>query len=260
MYINLRKIFRPFWIDPWKESFLTSTNKYPKGFLADGWAIGIKANKAKDLGIIYSQEPALAAAVFTKNKFIAHPIVIGRAHTQNGKIQAFLVNSGNANVANGPAGARTALESCRQLSLSLKIDRTDILPSSTGIMAEPFPDAPIVQACKTLPQEMKKPNFPAFAEAIMTTDAYPKMLTAELSNGIRIVGIAKGAGMVAPNMATLLAYICTDAKISQNSLQVLIKALVKRSFNCISVDTDSSTNDTFSILANGASQKEMTFF
>ena len=253
----IQKITHPYWIQHWKEVYTKTDIPYPRNFLADGWSIGIKENKEKDLGIIYSQVPCNMAVSFTRNQFPAHPIVIGRAHTQGNKIQALVVNSGNANVANGPDGAKSALEACKQVGISLKIPTTDVLPSSTGIIGEPFPGKILINACKTLPRDMEKQNFPAFAEAIMTTDAFPKMIKMELTSGIRITGVAKGAGMIAPNMATMLAYIVTDAKITGKSLQNLMNFVVKKSFNSISVDTDTSTNDTFCILANGASEQEV---
>jgi glutamate N-acetyltransferase/amino-acid N-acetyltransferase len=191
--------------------------------------------------------------VFTRNNFPGHPVTIGRKHIQSGRLQAIIVNSGNSNVATGQEGLALAYKYVNRAADHLQIAPELILPSSTGVIGRPLPENTMLQACDLIKQKIQEADFPGFARAIMTTDAWPKMKTIALKSGIRITGVAKGAGMIEPNMATMLAYIVTDAAIEPELCQKLLSFAVNRSFNRISVDSDTSTSDTVVLMASGKS-------
>ena len=223
----------------------------PSGYLACGWNAGIK-DSTLDFGCIHSSRPADAAAVFTRNQFPGNPVIVGREHVSGGRLQTIVVNSKNSNVATGPAGLELARNMCRWTAGALNIDESLVLPSSTGVIGRMPPADRLETACKELPQKLTSPDFASFSQAIMTTDAFPKARGYELESGITVLGIAKGAGMIEPNMATMLSYIVSDATMDSADLSRLLRFCVNRSFNRISVDSDTSTSDTVVLLANGA--------
>ena len=224
----------------------------PKGFLSFGKNIGIKDN-TKDFAVIYSNVPCRAAAVFTQNNFPGAPIVIGRDHIKNGVLQAIVINSKNSNVATGEKGLQDALNTCKAISVSLGIKVEDVLPSSTGVIGVPLPIEKILNACKTAKEDLQEDALEEVASAIMTTDKQKKISIRNINkpegNGI-IYAIAKGAGMIEPNMATMLCFILTDMKIKTNNLQSILKRVADKTFNCLSIDTDTSTSDTLVLLSN----------
>ncbi len=232
--------------------------QHPRRFLASGWNIGIKDNTL-DFGVIHSEIPCAAAGVFTRNNFPGHPVVIGREHLKTGTAQTIVVNSKNANVATGPDGKRIAEAVCRAAAEALGIPVTSVIPSSTGVIGRPMPEEKVLSAAAAIPSHLKSNDFELFSRAIMTTDTRPKLKNAVLANGVRITGVAKGAGMIEPNMATMLSYIVTDARTDSDSLRRLVKAVADRTFNRISVDSDTSTSDTFIMLANGAAEISISF-
>jgi len=224
----------------------------PKGFLSFGKNIGIKDN-TKDFAVIYSNVLCRAAAVFTQNNFPGAPIVIGRDHIKNGVLQAIVINSKNSNVATGEKGLQDALNTCKAISVSLGIKMEDVLPSSTGVIGVPLPIEKILNACKTAKEELREDALEEVATAIMTTDKQKKISIRNINkpegSGI-IYALAKGAGMIEPNMATMLCFILTDMKIKTNNLQNILKRVADKTFNCLSIDTDTSTSDTVVLLSN----------
>jgi len=242
----------------YQDSLNMSRDMFPGGYRAAGWNIGIK-DDTPDFAVIFSEVPAAAAAVFTRNNFPGFPVIVGRENVANGKLQAIVVNSKNANVATGDGGLRVARETCSWVAQSLGIAPDLILPSSTGVIGRPMPEEKIRAACAGIPDHLSSADFEQFARAIMTTDLYPKMKSDVLTSGIKLVTVAKGAGMIEPNMATMLAYTLTDAEILSEDLNRMIRCVVNRTFNRLSVDSDTSTSDTFVILANGHSGKKVSF-
>lgn len=228
----------------------------PKGFLANGLACGLKKSGKPDLALIYSQVAAKACAKFTTNSIIAAPLVVCKAHLKAGKkFQAILVNSGNANCFTGKAGIKDALSTVGCLANKLKIAKSSVLVNSTGIIGKRLEVTKINQAIPKLISGLSITGINQAKKAIMTTDTFAKEVSISLNIGgqpVQICAIAKGAGMIAPNMATMLCFIMTDALITQSALNKALTVAVDKSFNCISVDGCMSTNDTVLILANGA--------
>ena len=220
------------------------------GFRFGGVNIGLK-NESLDFGGIVANNPCAAAAVFTKNNFPGAPVIVGREHVADGKLQAIVVNSKNANVATGDAGIMASRNTCRWLGEELKISPEMILPSSTGIIGRPLDITKIRTGCKILAYQLGEEveYSKRFAEAIMTTDHHPKFAHVVLEDGTKILGFAKGAGMVEPNMATMLSYIVTDGELKSNELRTALQHAVNHSFNRISIDTDTSTSDTVVLLS-----------
>ena len=226
------------------------------GFRASGVAAGLKKNGRKDLGLIVSEVPAAAAGVFTQNRVQAAPVMLDRDRIQSGLCQAILVNSGNANCCTGEQGMRDAMETARLASSLLNIPDESVLVASTGVIGQPLPVERIRDAMPSLVQSLCPDGFPVLAESIMTTDTVPKLVSRQGSVGgkpFTIVGTAKGAGMIAPNMATMLCFVCTDAAVDSRFLHQCLYESVQQSFNRITIDGDTSTNDTALILANGLS-------
>ena len=223
----------------------------PAGFSAGGWNVGIK-DTTLDFGVVASDRPAAAAAIFTRNNFPGNPIIVGREHVANGQLQAFVVNSKNSNVATGEAGLKIAREMCRLSAENLQITPELILPSSTGVIGRLPPMDRLAKGCSAITEHISPSGFPQFARAIMTTDTREKISSRRLNSGISIIAMAKGAGMIEPNMATMLAYAATDATIDPADLKRLLSTVANRSFNRVSIDSDTSTSDTFAIMANGA--------
>jgi glutamate N-acetyltransferase / amino-acid N-acetyltransferase len=212
---------------------------------------GIKKPGRKDLLVLRLPPGATVAGVFTQNRFCAAPVVLARKHLKN-PVRALVVNTGNANAGTGEEGLKRALQVCEALASHLGCDASQVLPFSTGVIMEPLPADRITAA---LPKALlAKSDWLDAAEAIMTTDTVAKAFSRKirLSGGDALVtGIAKGAGMIHPGMATMLGFVATDAAIPQKRLQALIRRVADRSFNCITVDGDTSTNDAFMIVASG---------
>ena len=202
--------------------------------------------------MLASDVPCEAAAVFTRNNFPAAPLVVGREHLANGMLQAVVVNSKNANAATGEGGIADARRICRLIGEALEIPAERVLPSSTGVIGEPLPMDVIEAACRGVREGLATgaEAIESFARAIMTTDTRPKAASARVG-GATLTGITKGAGMIEPHMATMLAYLVTDAALPAADLGPMLKAAVDASFNRVSIDSDTSTNDTVAILANG---------
>ena len=222
---------------------------HPQGFLSLAKNVGIK-DATLDLTVIYSTVRARAAAMFTRNRFPGAPVIVGRKHVANGYVQALVINSKNANVAMGKQGINDAIETCRIVGEELGIISYDVLPFSTGVIGRPLPMDKIRAGLKGIRSELKPNSLKLAAEAIMTTDKYPKYFSCRVGPAI-IAGIAKGAGMIEPNMATMLVYLMTDAKLPAASLRPILKRVVERTFNSMSIDTDTSTSDTVVLMANG---------
>lgn len=185
---------------------------YPKGFFSFGTNIGIK-DKTKDFGVIYSETPCKAAAVFTKNNFPGAPVIVGREHIRDGILQAVVINSKNSNVATGEKGISNSRQICSEIAKSLGIAETSVLPSSTGVIGVPLPMQVILPACVQAKSNLKPGNLEEVAEAIMTTDTRRKISVRKIksSNGEAVIfGMAKGAGMIEPNMASTLEILRKD--------------------------------------------------
>ena len=227
-----------------------------KGFTACGMAAGIKKNGDLDLGLLVSDRPARVAALFTKNLIQAAPVQLDRERVKSGTAQALVANAGNANCANGRQGMIAARAMTAAAARVLNVPEDLVLVASTGVIGVPFPIATIERAMPDLAGRLHENGVPDLARAIMTTDTRPKMEAREGSadgTAYRIVGVAKGAGMIRPDMATMLCFVCTDADISVGDLQMALRRSVDGSFNRITIDGDTSTNDTVILLANGAS-------
>ncbi|HEY6873934.1 MAG TPA: bifunctional glutamate N-acetyltransferase/amino-acid acetyltransferase ArgJ [Geobacteraceae bacterium] len=221
------------------------------GFSWFGKNIGIK-DKTPDFGGILSDVPCQAAGVFTRNTMPGAPVLVGKEHLRNGLLQAVIVNSKNANVATEQRGIEDSRTMCRLVAESCGIETEMVLPSSTGVIGRRLPMDIIADGCKTVRQDFGNTahHVENFAKSIMTTDTRRKLISARVG-GATILGIAKGAGMIEPNMATMLCYFMTDADISSSRLQPMLARVANQTFNRISVDTDTSTSDTVVILSNG---------
>jgi glutamate N-acetyltransferase/amino-acid N-acetyltransferase len=226
---------------------------HPQGFLALAKNVGIK-DSTLDLTVIYSTVRTHAAAMFTRNRFPGAPVIVGRKHIANGFAQALVINSKNANVAMGKFGIDNAVETCRIVGAELGVDPYDVLPFSTGVIGRPLPMDKIRAGLRGIKNELKPDNLKLAAEAIMTTDMYPKYFSARVGKAT-IAGIAKGAGMIEPNMATMLVYLMTDAELPKPAMRPMLRRVVDRTFNCMSIDTDTSTSDTVVLMANGLAGK-----
>ncbi|HXG30627.1 MAG TPA: bifunctional glutamate N-acetyltransferase/amino-acid acetyltransferase ArgJ [Thermodesulfobacteriota bacterium] len=224
------------------------------GFLGCGIPSGIKKNEKKDLGLIFSRVPAKAAGVFTTNIVKAAPVILGMERIKKGFCQAIVVNSGNANACTGKRGLEDAISTSRLVARELGISESLVIPSSTGVIGVPLPMERIKKAIPKLVSNLREDGFLDIAQAIMTTDRFPKYASVEMRvDGKRgtISAIGKGAGMIAPQMATMLCFILTDIDVDQKALKRSLKNAVNNSFNRIIVDGDTSTNDTVLILSNG---------
>lgn len=226
------------------------------GFETAGIAAGIKKKNKKDLGLIYSKVPANVAGMFTRNRVKAAPVILDRERIKSGVCQAIIVNSGNANCCTGEQGIRDA-EAMANLSASeLGISEDLVLVASTGVIGEPLPIEKIKTAIPELVGSLQSDGVSDLAESIMTTDTVPKMVSGQGAvggNTFVITAVAKGAGMIRPDMATMLCFICTDANAAPEVLKESLVKAVDRSFNRITIDGDTSTNDTVLMMANGLS-------
>jgi glutamate N-acetyltransferase/amino-acid N-acetyltransferase len=214
---------------------------------------GIRKPERKDLLVVRLAPGATAAGVFTRNRFCAAPVVLARKHLKN-PVRALVVNTGNANAGTGKDGLARALGVCASLAGQLNCKPRQVLPFSTGVIMEPLPVERIVAGLPAAVAGLREDNWAAAAEAIMTTDTVPKACSrkVKLSGGEAVVtGIAKGAGMIRPDMATMLGFVATDAKVAQMTLRSMVKRVADKSFNCVTVDGDTSTNDSFMLVASG---------
>lgn len=246
----------------------------PKGFKAAGVSCGIKQSSRKDISLIVSRVPAAAAAVFTTNKMAAAPVHLSKNNIANGKASAIIINSGNANACTGEQGMKDAEAMVRITAEALNIEDQDVLVASTGIIGVPLPMIKIETGIKSAVEQLlaNAGEGTDAAEAILTTDTFKKEVGLSIKFGdaynyptnhtesqslskreIKIGGMAKGSGMIEPNMATMLAFITTDAAIEPALLDNMLRKSVDKSFNSITVDGDTSTNDMVAILANGES-------
>lgn len=226
------------------------------GFLANGINCGIKEDGRRDLCLIFSTEKAVAAGVFTQNAFKAAPVLLDMERIQKGVGQAIVVNSGIANAATGEEGLRDARFVSSVTSKELKIPDERVFVASTGVIGHRVPVEKIKEAMPQLVSGLRERGFHEAEEAIMTTDKMPKLALAKgIIDGreITVCGLAKGAGMIEPHMATMLSFIMTDANIERDPLDKLFRSAVDKSFNAVTVDGCMSTNDTALILANGKS-------
>ena len=233
-----------------------------KGFKASGVHCGIRKNRTKkDIALIYSEQRATAAAVYTTNLVKGAPLDVTRAHIADGFAQAIICNSGNANTCNAN-GIEIAEQMSALLAKELHICADDVVVASTGVIGQPLDIAPIAAGIPQLVKELSRDGGEAAAEGIMTTDTVKKEIAVEFTVGgktCRIGGIAKGSGMIHPNMATMLVFITTDVAISASMLEKALKSDIQNTFNMTSVDGDTSTNDMVTILANGrAGNAEIT--
>ena len=233
-----------------------------KGFLASGIHCGIRKNRTKkDLALIFSKTPASAAALYTTNLVKGAPLTVTKRHISNGIAKAVICNSGNANTCNAN-GIEIAEQTCEILAKELNIAPDDVIVASTGVIGQVLDITPIENGIPTLVKELSENGNLSAAEAIITTDTVTKEIAVEFEIGgkiCRMGGIAKGSGMIHPNMATMLVFITTDTAISPEMLQKALKSDVDKTFNMVSVDGDTSTNDMVAILANGeAKNPEIT--
>jgi glutamate N-acetyltransferase/amino-acid N-acetyltransferase len=226
-----------------------------KGFRFAGVHGGVKAADALDLGLVFAAQPAVASGVFTRNRVRAAPVVISERRLKSGLCQAILVNSGNANACTGKSGRQAALALTRAAAAALRVPTALVVPASTGVIGAQLPRENIEAAIPTLVADLSEGGATRFARAIMTTDRGPKVARAELKIGrttSRILGVAKGAGMIHPNMATTLAFVTTDAPLRPAMLSKLLRRAAEATFNRATVDGDTSTNDSIYALASGA--------
>jgi len=224
----------------------------PGGFLYAGTIAGLKQENKKDLGLIFTEQNALVGAVYTRNRYPSAHVQYCQRLTPSDRFRALIINSGNANAATGDMGIAANLRMAQQVAQRLDLETDQVLTSSTGIIGKPFPIDKIESSLESLTSQLQ--TSPAdTAEAIMTTDTRPKLASTKiLINGTpySAIGFAKGSGMIHPNMGTMLAYIMTDAPISALRIQKLTQQVSERSFNCVSVDGDTSTNDSFFLITS----------
>jgi len=230
----------------------------PKGFKFSAVKAGIKASGKPDLALIVAEPTTTAAALFTKNLIVAAPVEVGRTSLarSSGRLQAVIVNSGNANCATGHAGIRDCRRVCGETARFLKLRPAEVFPSSTGIIGVPLPVEKITAQLKPLISSAgaSLEHLRQFAEAILTTDSKPKLASVHLGSGRgAITGIAKGSGMIHPQLATTLVYLLTDVVATPAELKTALRKSCDDSFNTISIDGDTSTNDTVLLLASGVS-------
>ncbi len=232
-----------------------------QGFSASGIHCGIRKNKSKrDLALIYSEKRAACASVYTTNKVKGAPLTVTKNNISDGYAQAVICNSGNANTCNAN-GIEIATKTCELIASELNISQSDVVVASTGVIGQPLDINPIKDGIPALVKALGN-NSEEAAEGIMTTDTRLKQIAVSFEIGgveCKIGGIAKGSGMIHPNMATMLVFITTDCNISPEMLQTALSSDIKKTFNMVSVDGDTSTNDMVSVLANGmAGNKEIT--
>ncbi len=231
------------------------------GFMAAGVASGLKKRGQKDLGLIFSQVPAKVAGVFTRNRVQAAPVRLDKERIASGTCQAIIANSGNANCCTGEKGVRDARAMAGFAASELGINEDLVLVASTGVIGEPLPLEKIESSVPGLVRALEPEGISEFARAILTTDTVPKTISRQGNlegKPFTVFGVAKGAGMIRPDMATMLCFVCTDIDADPDLLRDSLYIATQRSFNRISIDGDTSTNDTVLILANGLSGAVIT--
>lgn len=224
------------------------------GFLFSGISAGIKKDGKRDLGLIYSEVPAQVAGLFTTSAVKAAPVQLDMERIKKGLCQAILVNSGNANACTGRQGLRDAKRISTWVGKQLGIDETLVFPSSTGVIGSPLPIKRIEEGISELINNLSPEGWMSTVEAIMTTDTFPKieMATCRIKGkSVKVCGMIKGAGMIRPNVATMLSFLVTDAHIKSPLLQRMLERAAEESYNRITIDGETSTNDTVLLLANG---------
>jgi len=223
---------------------------------------GIKKQHRKDLLIIALEPGTRVAGVFTQNRFCAAPVMVAKAHLAACDVRALVINTGNANAGTGETGLQHAQESCEALARLFDCKPQAILPFSTGVIMEPLPIGKIIDGLPAALENLQASNWFAAAQAIMTTDIVPKGASRQITlqgKTVTVTGIAKGSGMIRPNMATMLGFVATDAAIDKSLLQTMVGYAADQSFNRITVDGDTSTNDAFILMATGqAGNNEIT--
>ena len=230
----------------------------PKGFVAGACYVGVKSRKSEkpDVAVLYSEYPTSCAALFTTNKFCAAPVILGREVLKKGKARAIVINSGNANAATGAQGIEDAKRVEQEAEKLLGLGEDEVFVCSTGVIGQRLPVEKVIDGVHKIVPNMSAEKGSEAAWAIMTTDLVRKEVAMELklSGGtVRVGAMANGSGMIHPNMATMLAYVTTDAKLSADVAQKMLKESADKSFNMMTVDGDTSTNDSLFLLANGAS-------
>jgi len=224
------------------------------GFLFSGIATGIKKDGRRDVGLIYSEVPAQVAGLFTTNAVKAAPVQLDLLRVKGGQCQAIVANSGNANACTGIQGLHSARRVSREVARRLGIEDRLVLVSSTGVIGRPFPTSEIIRRIPELTGSLSPEGFMKTVEAIMTTDTFPKVevATCRLSRGrVKLCGMVKGAGMIRPDLATMLSFLVSDANIQSFLLQRMLQRAAEKSYHRITIDGETSTNDTVLLLANG---------
>ena len=220
---------------------------------------GIKVTDRKDLLVISLKQGSQVAGVFTRNRFCAAPVIVTRKHLALSPVRAMVVNTGYANAGTGEDGLKRAVQVCEAVAQLVDCEASAVLPFSTGIIMEDLPVDRIVGALPTSVGKLNESAWVDAAEAIMTTDTVPKAASTTVDidgERVTVTGVAKGSGMIRPNMATMLAFVATDAAVSAGALQTMIGYAAERSFNCVTVDGDTSTNDSLMLIATGAATAE----
>ncbi len=240
---------------------LASNLKPVTGFEMGYAQAGIKKPGRKDVLVMRLAEGATVAGVFTTNRFCAAPVQVAKMHLAGAKsIRALVINTGNANAGTGETGLANAHATCDALAKLLGCDAQQILPFSTGVILEPLPVEKLIAGLPAAIANLQTDNWLSAAEAIMTTDTQPKAASRSVmiaGKSVTLTGISKGAGMIKPNMATMLGYIACDAAVPQPLLEELVKHVANQSFNCITIDGDTSTNDSFILMATGAGELQI---
>lgn len=240
--------------------FIDGTVTSPLGFTAQGVCASIKPSNTtkRDLALIYCEKPCTAAAVYTKNLVKSSTIQVTKKHLENGIAQVVIVNSGNANTCNAD-GVEVAEKMCEIAAETLSVNPDDIIVASTGVIGQPLPIETVVKGAAEMKGKLSKDGGTNAAEAIMTTDTVKKEMAMEMTLGgkkVTVGGIAKGSGMIHINMGTMLSFVTTDAAVSAEMLECALREAVEDSYNMVSVDGDTSTNDTLAIMASGLAGNE----
>lgn len=240
--------------------FIDGTVTSPLGFTAQGVCASIKPSNTtkRDLALIYCEKPCTAAAVYTKNLVKSSTIQVTKKHLANGIAQAVIVNSGNANTCNAD-GVEVAEKMCDIAAETLSVNPEDVIVASTGVIGQPLPIEPVIKGAQMMKGKLSKDGGTNAAEAIMTTDTVKKEMAMEMTLGgkkVTVGGIAKGSGMIHINMGTMLSFVTTDAAVSAEMLECALREAVEDSYNMVSVDGDTSTNDTLAIMASGLAGNE----
>lgn len=243
-----------------KYKFIDGGVTSPQGFTAQGVCAGIKPSNTtkRDLALIYCEKPCTAAAVYTKNLVKSSTITVTKKHLENGVAQAVIVNSGNANTCNAD-GIEIAEKMCEIAAETLGVKAEDVIVASTGVIGQPLPIEPVIKGAAMMKGKLSKDGGTNAAEAIMTTDTIKKEMAMQAELGgktVTIGGIAKGSGMIHINMGTMLSFVTTDAAVSAEMLEEALREAVEDSYNMVSVDGDTSTNDTLAIMASGLAGNE----